>query len=232
MKRSEINRKLEDAVAFFEAMQFRLPPWAKWGTAQWQSNWQACREIRDNALGWDLTDFGSGTFEKRGLLLFTIRNGNFERGEDYPKPYAEKIMIVDPEQVTPMHYHWNKMEDIINRGGGNLQIQLYNAAADDSLDEEAEVVVQVDGLERRLPAGSVLTLKPGESITLTPRLYHKFWGEPGKGRVLVGEVSMVNDDARDNNFFEKCGRFPDIEEDEPILYPLCTEYAKLAAQSA
>ena len=31
------------------------------------------------------------------------------------------------EQVTPFHFHWNKMEDIINRGGGNLLIQLYNS---------------------------------------------------------------------------------------------------------
>ena len=33
-------------------------------------------EIRDNQLGWDITDFGQGRFEELGLVVFTIRNGN------------------------------------------------------------------------------------------------------------------------------------------------------------
>ena len=43
----------------------------------------------------------------------------------------------------------------------------------------------------------------------------------------AGEVSAVNDDKTDNYFAEPTARFADIEEDEPILYPLCNEYAIL-----
>jgi hypothetical protein len=50
---------------------------------------------------------------------------------------------------------------------------------------------------------------------------------PGEGgRVLVGEVSMVNDDRTDNRFFESIGRFPQIMEDEPPLHLLTMDYAK------
>ena len=224
MKRSEINTKLKEAARFFDSMSFKLPPWAYWSKNEWSDNWDSTHEIRENALGWDLTDFGSGNFLDRGLLLFTIRNGTFG-SNIYNKPYAEKIMIVEESQITPMHYHWNKMEDIINRGGGNLMIQLFVADENDKLSNK-DVSVKIDGIEKKLKAGTIVTLTPGESICLVPKLYHKFWGEKGKGRVLVGEVSMVNDDANDNNFIEKCGRFPAIEEDELALYPLCNEYTR------
>ena len=62
------------------------------------------------------------------------------------------------------------------------------------------------------------------SITLPQRQYHAFWAERGHGSVLIGEVSMVNDDNTDNRFYETQGRFPTIEEDEPPLYLLCNEY--------
>lgn len=42
-------------------------------------------------------------------------------------------------------------------------------------------------------------------------------------RVLVGEVSMVNDDVTDNRFYLEMGRFPTVEEDEPALYLLGNE---------
>ena len=122
-----------------------------------------------------------------------------------------------------MHFHWKKSEDIINRGGGDLAIQLYNASDRDEL-AESTVSVSMDGVRRELPAGAVVTLKPGESITITPRLYHKFWGEGGW--VLIGEVSMVNDDQADNRFLEPIGRFPEIEEDELPLHLLCTDYPR------
>ena len=68
-----------------------------------------------------------------------------------------------------------------------------------------------------------LRLRPGESVTLTRKLWHRFYGEAGKGTVFVGEVSQVNDDLTDNYFFEKVGRFAGIEEDEPKLFPLWNE---------
>lgn len=120
------------------------------------------------------------------------------------KPYAEKIMRVYENQVTPYHFHWNKMEDIINRGGGNLVVKLYNSTADDKFDTN-DVPVQVDGRHYNIPAGGVVVLTPGESITLSQRQYHAFWGEEGSGICLVGEVSKVNDDNTDNRFYEEAG---------------------------
>ena len=220
MLRSEINSLISEAKIFFREKHFILPPWSEWSPAEWKGKKKVVSEIVSNMLGWDLTDFGSGSFHQKGLLLFTLRNGNQKTDK---KPYAEKIMIVEENQETPMHFHWSKMEDIINRGGGNLMIELFNSDKDEQLSFK-DVSVKTDGVLRTLPAGSVITLTPGESICLVPGLYHRFWGEPEKGRVLVGEVSAVNDDAKDNRFLEKEGRFPKIEEDEPPLHLLVSDY--------
>lgn len=221
MKRSDINHIISETQAFFDKHQVCLPPFAHWTPEEWKAKGPEADEIRRNMLGWDLTDFATGDFDSVGLTLFTIRNGNPAHDQ---KPYAEKIMAVREGQVTPMHFHWSKMEDIINRGGGNLVIQLYNATADEKLDEKTPITVSTDGVERTVEPGGIVTLEPGESITLTQRLYHKFWGEEGKGWVLVGEVSAVNDDNSDNRFLDPLGRFPAIEEDEAPARLLCSEY--------
>lgn len=213
MKRSEINRILRENIAFLERMNFKLPPFAAWGPEEWAAAGDEYRELREAGLGWDITDFGSGDFQKVGLFLFTLRNGiQGKRG----KVYAEKIMVVEENQVTPYHFHTYKMEDIINRGGGNLLVRLYNSTAAEEL-ADTPVQVSSDGRSYAVPAGTTLCLRPGESITMLQRQYHSFWGEPGSGKVLVGEVSMANDDDADNRFLEPAGRFPDIEEDEPIF---------------
>lgn len=223
MKRSEINNLIREAIRFFDRMNFKLPPWATWPPERWKEHRKACREIFENALGWDLTDFGSGDFSSTGLLLFTIRNGNPQKDK---KPYAEKIMIVDETQITPMHFHWSKMEDIINRGGGNLMIDLYASDETEGLSDRP-FEVSLDGIRRKFRPGDTVRLTPGESITLYQGLYHRFYGEPGKGKVLVGEVSAVNDDLTDNRFYDGVGRFPDILEDEPPLHLLTSDYAKV-----
>ena len=220
MKRSEINQLISEALVFFDEMQFMLPPWSRWAPSRWEKQREECREIFENQLGWDLTYFGSGAFRKTGLLLFTLRNGNPARDE---KTYAEKIMIVEENQVTPMHFHWSKTEDIINRGGGRLMIQLFPS------DKKGEFAghpfqVSIDGIERTLEPGDWVRLRPGESITLTRELYHQFHAEPEYGKVLVGEVSAVNDDRTDNRFYNHVGRFPDIEEDESPLHLLVSDY--------
>lgn len=222
MKRSEINQILKNAKAFMAEKQFMLPPWAYWSVEDWKKNKEGAEEIIDNMLGWDITDFGSGDFYKRGLFLFTIRNGKL--GVD-KKTYAEKIMIVEENQETPMHFHWAKMEDIINRGGGNLVIELYNADKNDGLDS-TPVHLKTDGVKRTVEPGGKVVLKPGESICLEQFMYHRFYGEEGKGKVLVGEVSMVNDDANDNRFYEPIGRFPLIDEDELPIHLLVSDYDK------
>jgi hypothetical protein len=222
MKRSEINSLIVNAIGFAKEQNFKLPPFAFWTPDDWKSKGHEADEIRDCMLGWDLTDFGLGNFKKTGLVLFTIRNGH-PTDKRYPKSYCEKMMIQEDGQYTPMHFHWNKAEDIINRGGGELVIELYNADEEEKL-AGTEVVVSMDGVKRTVKAGGTVRLNPGESICLTQRVYHKFWAE--NGRALLGEVSKVNDDQRDNRFLEPLGRFPAIEEDEPPRYLLCSEYPK------
>jgi D-lyxose ketol-isomerase len=222
MKRSELNKIMLKAVKLFERMNFQLPAFAFWTPEEWKSKGAEYNEIRDNMLGWDITDFGSGDFNKIGLLMFTVRNGNFNKKE-YSKPYAEKLLIVKEEQITPYHFHWSKMEDIINRGGGNLMVKIYNSTENGEFSTEP-VTISMDGRNITAPAGTIIRVRPGESITLFTGQYHSFWGEKGTGEILLGEVSKVNDDRVDNRFYEKVGRFPQIEEDEAPLYLLCNEY--------
>ena len=134
MKRSELNSIIEDTIKFMEDRGLPLPPFAYWGVPEWKAAGKENEEIVENMLGWDITDFGSGDFEKIGLTIFTFRNGNFYNKEKYPKPYAEKLLYVNDGQILPFHYHWSKMEDIINRGGGDLEITLYNCTEDDFKD--------------------------------------------------------------------------------------------------
>jgi D-lyxose ketol-isomerase len=223
MKRSTVNNLINDAVEFIEKTGFKLPPFAFWSPTEWQQKGNEADEIRDNFLGWDITDFGSVDFKECGLLLFTIRNGNCHNSARYSKKYAEKIMIVQENQVTPMHFHWLKNEDIINRGGGNLILKLYKATEDELLSNET-FSVSVDGLRKECSAGQIIKLTPGESICLEPHVYHTFHAESGKGPVMVGEVSDVNDDVNDNRFFNPAGRFPVIDEDVAPTHLLCNEY--------
>src|SRR5512143_3808525 len=101
MKRSEINKLIRDPDAFIRSHGMRLPPFAYWPPAAWSRKGPEAREIAENHLGWDITDFGSGAFKELGLFLFTVRNGNpdsLKTGKG--KTYAEKLMIVDVGQVT------------------------------------------------------------------------------------------------------------------------------------
>ncbi len=220
MKRSEINSIIDDTVSFARSFGFLLPPFAFWSPEEWRSKGHEADEIRDCMLGWDLTDFGLGDFARFGLTMFTIRNGHLSDSR-YAKPYCEKMLISGEGQITPTHFHWSKSEDIINRGGGELTVQVYNSTPEEDLDD-TDVTVSIDGVVRTVEAGGLVVLKPGESIFLPSGLYHKFWGEGGK--VLLGEVSTVNDDTADNRFHEKVGRFPEIEEDEPPRFLLFSEY--------
>ncbi len=222
MKRSEINAVIREFEGLLEKHQFMLPPYLSFTPEEWKEKGQEYQEIRDNALGWDVTDYGLGDFYKTGLALITLRNGN-TGNPVYTKTYAEKIMMLKEGQLSPNHFHWNKMEDIINRGGGNVVFHLWNA---DEKEELADTDVNVfrDGRKYTVPAGSEIILKPGESLTLYPYTYHDFSVEPGTGYALIGEVSMCNDDNTDNRFYEPIGRFPTIEEDEPAYRLLCNEY--------
>ncbi|ADY12173.1 D-lyxose/D-mannose family sugar isomerase [Sphaerochaeta globosa] len=223
MKRSEINRLIDEAIVFIESHGFKMPPFAYWTPEIWQNMKATSQEIKDNMLGWDITDFGCNDFSHRGLVVLTIRNGNQHDKANYPKPYAEKLLIADEDQETPIHFHWSKMEDIINRGGGDLVVELWNSdAQENKLD--TPVQVSIDGTRHTFNAGQSIILVPGQSITLVQGMYHRFYGKKGKGKVLIGEVSAVNDDNIDNRFYENLPRFPQIEEDEQPRYMLITEY--------
>ena len=221
MKRSEINRHIDFANDFFKQHLFKLPAWANLSPEAWKTKGSGYDEIRLSGMGWDITDFGKECFEKEGLTLFTIRNGY--PGRTPFKTYCEKIMIAGDHQITPTHFHWKKMEDIINRGGGDLCLQLWKADPETEEMTDSSFIMKIDGVAQTFNAGDIVRLKPGESICFEPYIYHQFWAEGGPA--LVGEVSTVNDDANDNRFYEPVGRFPEITEDEPARYCLCNEYA-------
>ena len=224
MLRSTANDILDDCDGFIRSYGLCLPPFAYWSPEEMRTRTATdSAMIRDHMLGWDITDYGQGRFDELGLFLFTLRNGNQANvARGLGMLYAEKIMISGDGQNSPMHRHNLKTEDIINRGGGTLVLELFHAAGDGSIDENAEVSVRTDGVMRRMPGGSRLTLAPGESVTLEPDTWHGFWGEGG--RVLIGEVSNVNDDRTDNVFREDIGRFSTIVEDVEPRHLLVSDY--------
>ena len=224
MKRSEINRRIREMETLIDKVGFKLPPFLSFTPQEWEEKGHEYDEIRDNMLGWDVTDYGEGDWEKLGNTLITLRNDNVHN-PIYTKTYAEKLCRNVEGQISPMHFHWNKMEDLINRGGGNLLVKLYRANRNDnSLDTESEVEICSDGRRYMVPAGTEIRLKPGESVTMYPYYYHEIRVEPRTKEVLLGEVSMCNDDNTDNCFLKELGRFPAIEEDEPPYRLLCNEY--------
>ncbi|WP_428543897.1 D-lyxose/D-mannose family sugar isomerase [Profundibacter sp.] len=221
MKRSEINQILRESDAFIRSFGYLLPPFAYYSAERMLSGEAA--EIRARGMGWDITDYGQGNFADMGLFLFTVRNGclaDLKQGRGML--YAEKIMISRKEQISPMHRHNLKAEDIINRGGGKLVLELFASDESGAIDRDATVTVPVDGIARRFAAGGRLALEPGESVTLLPGVWHAFWGEGAD--VLVGEVSTVNDDRSDNIFAQDIPRFTDVEEDEKPLHLLVSDY--------
>ncbi len=220
MRRSQIKALMRDAEAFFAAPRFALAPWAAWSPDAWRAHPAVARYCAERQMGWDITDFGSGDFMRRGLILFCLRNGIAEAPGEVP--YAEKLMVVREGQETPWHWHKVKMEDIIVRGGGHLAVEVFARDADGKRGE-GPVVVHCDGIAREVAAGEPVLLAPGESITVPRGLVHRFYGAPGTGTVLVGEVSQVNDDRADNFFLEELPRFAAIEEDAPALHPLWNE---------
>lgn len=225
MKRSEINRAIKVAQQSLQEIRFKLPEFASWTIEDWKENRDRIDVIKQVMLGWDVTDFGSDDFEHIGAVLFTIRNGNLYDSK-IGVPYCEKVIVFDSteKQVIPFHFHNQKTEDIINRGNGIMEIELYNANADGTIDYKNDVKIFMDGIEYYKKPGELFEIHPGNSITLTPRVYHRFGAKKGAGNLVAGEVSKINDDNLDNVFLEEQKRFSDIVEDEPALQLLCNEY--------
>jgi D-lyxose ketol-isomerase len=208
MLRSQIDAAIERAKSVLRVNGFHLPPFAFWTPEEWRRKGEEYDGIRACKLGWDVTDFGSGEFARVGLVAFTMRNGG--AAAPYRRTvYCEKAMIVGEGQRTPMHCHAVKQEGIICRADGRL--------------DDSEVGVSLDGIARRVAAGHRFVVRPGESIRLTPFLYHEFYAEPGAGTAIIGELSSVDDDAADNLFLDAPARFPAIVEDAPPRHRLCND---------
>ena len=222
MKRSEINAALREMEAMCREQRCYLPPFCRFTPEEWAEKGHEWDEVRDCRLGWDITDYGLGRFSEVGLSLITLRNGNRGMADHWPKTYAEKLLYLRAGQYSPMHFHWHKMEDIVHRGGGPVLIRVYNSLPGEEIDRVSPVALHLDGQAVTVPAGTQITLRPGDSITIPPGLYHDFTA--GDSSVLLGEVSQCNDDETDNRFEPPVGRFPAVEEDERPYRLLCFEY--------
>ena len=223
MKRSQINAIMAEADEMIRAYGFVLPPWAYWTPESFKARADIASAVIAARCGWDITDYGAGDFDQMGLFLFTLRNGrlaDLQRGGGMC--YAEKLLISKQDQLSPMHTHVIKAEDIINRDGATLVIELYGSDPQGQFDDTAGGAVMCDGIQRMFAPGDRLRLAPGESVTLMPGDWHAFWAEGGD--VLIGEVSTVNDDETDNIFRDPIGRFADIEEDANPMHLLVSDY--------
>lgn len=226
MKRSRINDLIREGDEMIQSYGFKLPPFAYWKPEEFATQARAAEHVVASRCGWDVTDYGAHDFNRMGLFLFTLRNGllgDLQKGGGMC--YAEKLLISKQDQLSPMHTHVLKAEDIINRGGATLAVELFGSDDTGAFAEDRGGQVMCDGLVRDYAPGEILMLSPGESVTLRPGDWHAFWGDGGD--VLIGEVSTVNDDETDNIFREPIGRFSEIEEDVPPLYWLVSDYAQL-----
>ncbi len=223
MKRSRVNDIMAAADEMIRHYGFVLPPFANWSPDQFKANAPRAARVISGRCGWDITDYGQGRYDQMGLFLFTLRNGelsDLQRGGGMC--YAEKLLISRQDQLSPMHTHALKAEDIINRGGATLVVELTGSDPEGNCSDQHGGMVRCDGIDVSYTPGQKLKLAPGESVTLMPGDWHAFWGEGGD--VLIGEVSTVNDDVTDNIFREPIGRFAKIEEDVAPTHLLVSDY--------
>lgn len=226
MKRSQINAAIELAHKTLHEHGIRLPEYAYWSPGDWRKAGPEYHRVFENMLGWACTDFGQGDFDRCGITMFDVRNGNVER-PDEGTPYGEKIFVLQPGQRLPFHFHWKKTEDIISYHGGTLMIQLYTAREDETMDETSPGHVYCDGVRREFTAGQVFEIAHGSSLTITPKLYHRFWAKDGAGVLVGGEISTISVPKSDNRFGGNARRFVPIEEDEPARWLLNIDYPQL-----
>lgn len=181
MKRSTINAAYREALSVFARVGWALPPCPRW----------------------DVTDCGSGDFERYGLVLVNLA--------EEPE-YCEKLIYLRMGQSVPAHTHRKKKEDIICRRGG-MMMELWTGPTAIT-PTEAPLRIKRSGHWTEVTEGQSFLLGAGERITLVPGVYHRFW--PMQADTIIGEVSTANDDLNDNFFADaSLARFPEIEEDEP-----------------
>ncbi len=225
MKRSEINNAIKWAEALAKEHHITLPFFANLAPDKELFNLPSRVNLKKTMLGWDVTDFGTDDFSKVGAVLFTVRNGSVYE-QNVGTPYAEKYIFLKDgnEQEIPLHYHIQKTEDIINRAGGVFCCQLAVQDENGKPDFTKPVSVWRDGELYEAKAGEVIEISTGNSITLEPGVFHRFFAKTGCGDLVIGEVSKINDDNIDNVFANPSDRFCEVEEDEPCYRLLVNEY--------
>ena len=225
MKRSLIDKNIDWAIEACERNHCALPDFAYWTAEEWKAREAETEYMRKTAMGWDVTDYNSGDFDKVGAVLLTIRNGEMDKPET-GRVFCEKYIAMKAGQLLPCHFHYFKTEDIINRAGGTLRVYVWNSTPEEDgyqKDLVSDVHLMCDGRPVTVKAGGYVDVKVGNSISLTPYVYHSFEAIEEEGDVIVGEVSRVNDDSNDNHFNPEV-IFSKIEEDVPMKYQLCGGY--------
>ena len=225
MKRSKINAAIRFAEELCQSHGITLPDFARYPADPAVFADPRRTALVRTMLGWDVTDFGSDEFDRVGAVLFTVRNGLCD-DPSVGTPYAEKYIFLRDgcEQEIPMHYHIQKTEEIINRAGGIFCCQVAACGEDGKPDMTKPVTVMRDGEVYEAAPGEIIEITNGNSITLLPFVYHRFFAKTGAGDLLIGEVSKVNDDKTDNVFAVVRDRFCPIEEDEAPYRLLVNEY--------
>ena len=225
MKRSEINHAIKWAEQLCATHHITLPDFARYDADPAIFADPKRVHLKKTMLGWDVSDFGSGDFSKVGAVLFTVRNGSVHEPE-IGTPYAEKYIFLKEgnEQEIPLHYHIQKTEDIINRAGGIFCCQVAACGEDGKPDFTKPVTVRRDGELYEARPGEIIEISVGNSITLEPFVFHRFFAKTGTADLLIGEVSKINDDNIDNVFAYPQERFCAVEEDEPRYRLLVNEY--------
>lgn len=225
MKRSELEVIIDSSLAMMDRQGFRLPPYARWTPAQWREAGQGTKALRSAGLGWNIVEFEQGAFFKSGIAVFTLRMGDHhDLSKGAGRLYAEKAFVLFEGQSVPHHYHRVKTEDLINRGGGILGVNLVKVDGDGEPLDEA-ITLERNGIDVTVPARATLQLEPGESVVLVPGVAHAFIGV---SEVVCGEISLANDDATDNYFLQPLPAASPVTEDIPARHLVLADYGSLA----
>ena len=168
MKRSEINAAINTAKKMMDEYNWTLPEWGYWSKEDYKDKPEIRKYLKSHQMGWDVTDFGKDNFNSQGITLFCIRNG--VQGAKDDKPYAEKLLFMQEGQEIPFHSHKVKLEDIINRGGGDLAIEFLEVDKD-FRELQKEIEVLVDGKIIKIHPHKPLILKTGQSVTVDRNVY-------------------------------------------------------------
>jgi putative MATE family efflux protein len=176
----------------------------------------------DARCGWDITDYGQGRFDEMGLFLFTLRNGrlaDLQRGGGMC--YAEKLLISGRTSCRPMHTHVIKAEDIINRGGATLVVELYGSD-DKGASPPTRAAWSVRRDRARPMARREAEARPGRKRHADAGRLARLLG---RGRRRADRRGLDRQRRRDRQHLrEPIGRFAEIEEDEAPTHLLVSDY--------